>query len=101
MCGADKFLHSLLFNGTHKIADVPQNCMVYNQFLAQSRFSFGFKLSDPVMPTCPDSGLFRVSWFLDLYEMVKLCGKPNFFGAEIPLESQLNVPKCKIEFNDC
>ena len=79
LCGDDKFLHSLLFNGPHKRADAPNNCTVYNQFLAQSQFLFGFiPLSDPVMPTCTDSGLFRANSFLELHEAVKMCGKPNF-----------------------
>ena len=100
-CGDDKFLHSLLFNGRHKRAEVPHNCTVCNQFLAQSQFPFGFvPLSDPVMPTCTDSGLFRASLFLELHEIVKMCGKPNLLGARIPLESQLNIPKWKVELKD-
>ena len=100
-CGDDKFLHSLLFNGRHKRAEVPHNCTVCNQFLAQSQFPFGFvPLSDPVMPTCTDSGLFRASSFLELHEIVKMCGKPNLLGARIPLESQLNIPKWKVELKD-
>ena len=100
-CGDDKFLHSLLFNGTHKRAEVPHNCTVYNQFLAQSRFPFGFfPLSDTVMLTCTDSGLLRASSFLELHEMVKMCGKPNFLGARISLESQLNIRKWKDELKD-
>ena len=29
-----------------------------------------------------------------------MCGKPNFLGARIPLESQLNIPKWKVELKD-
>ena len=92
--GNDKFAHAIL----HKIAGrtvVPSpNCVTFKHYKDQSNYDFGFVLlTDQILPTDEDIEKCSFVSIVELHEHVKSRGVPNFWGARIPLSSQLHVDK--------
>ena len=96
----DKFVHSLL---QRKARDrLPESHFVeYEIFKNQSTYNFGYiPLSQQVMPK--DSEVRTNDNFsaIDLHRHVKAVGGPSFFGAGIPIDSQLNVHRWAEELHN-
>ena len=89
----DKFVHSLLHRKLGVKIPEPL-CVIYNSFKQQSKYDFGdVPLSDQVMRQVQDINRGIDIGIVELHERVKSAGVPNFLGARIPDQSQLNIEK--------
>ena len=58
-CGHDKFLHSLLFQGSSTSCSPVQTCESFNLCKSQSKFDFGFiPLTEPILPMDSNTAAF-------------------------------------------
>ena len=89
----EKFANSIMHFQQSNKSQVPigANSQIFKEWSEQSDFQFGFiPLGEQVMPgdlTCNTSK----KSLLEIHDIVRQFGKPNFLGARIPVVSQLNV----------
>ena len=90
----DKFVPAIMHAGRKNAFSDLENILtpIFHKWCGQVDFAFGFvPLQDQLLPDsekitpCP-----KYSW-LQIHNMVKSTGKPNFLEARFPVNSQLNV----------
>ena len=97
----DKYLNSILNRSCHFTSTPDCDLESYKNWKAQSDFDFGF------IPM----GEFRFSESEEIHEMLHYCPikahamvkqykKPNFLGARLKVDSQLNLGACKFHLSD-
>ena len=87
----DKFINSIIFHDQSR-GVMPNQSDAYELWCQQSKVTFGFvPLSDPIMPATSKVSNKVVADPIELHEEVKKQKLPNYLGACIPVESQLNV----------
>ena len=70
------------------------DCDTFKLCKRQSKVDFGFvPLTSPVLPTEEKISHFQFLSITELYLKVKNYGLPNYLGARLPLQSQLNISK--------
>ena len=91
--GDDKFLNSIMFHTVKNFTDSAQNnCVTYDKYSQQSKYRFGFvPVTDPILPMDKTVSSSVICDPIQLHNAVKQQGNPNFIGARIPVQSQLNV----------
>ena len=98
----EKFVNTIIF-ANQKNKDVAQgvNSPIYSQWQQQVDFQFGFvPLGCQLMPrndTLCNSHDYSP---IEMHNIVKRTGKPNFMEARLPVTSQLNVDKWKSLLTD-
>ena len=91
----DKFVNSIIFSDSKKFV-APVECKAYDHWRTQSDVNFGFiPLTDPVLPTTDMVSDVRFSDPIKLHEEVKKYNLPNYLGARIPVNSQMNIQAWK------
>ena len=94
--GSDKYINTLLCRDAHKLATRrdTKECSVFEQWRQQTDFDFGFiPLSEFIMPVDNNVMSQVVECPIKQHLMINKTHVPNFLGARIPIQSQLNVPK--------
>ena len=87
----DKFMNSIIYNDPNNVSR-PTQCLAYDLWSAQSKVKFGFiPLTDPIMPSRADTSQIKCRDPIELHNEVKKYDLPNYLGARIPVESQLNI----------
>ena len=87
----DKFVNSIIFGDNKKIV-TPVECRSYDQWRLQSDMNFGFiPLTDPILPTTDKVAGARFSDPTQLHKEVRRYNLPNYLGARIPVNSQMNI----------
>ena len=90
----EKFVNSIMH---HKQfgdqLDIGNNqCQILQKWREQSDFDFGFiPLGEQDMPDTFETNVIHTNDLIEIHEIVKETGKPNFMQARIPVKSQLNV----------
>ena len=88
----DKFASSIMYHPKNHTEYINQS--IYQKWLAQSDFKFGFiPLQDQMMSMGLNQGVYTSP--LDVRRRVKQTGVPNFMAARISVKSQLNIDKWK------
>ena len=88
---SDKFMNSIIYNDQDKVSS-PTECLAFDLWSAQSKVKFGFiPLTDPIMPSRADTLQIKCRDPIELHNEVKKYNLPNYLGARIPVESQLNI----------
>ena len=88
-CCDDKFVNSL-FSG-QKRATLCKNSVYFSSWRKQTDFYFGFlPITEFINPKCTVSNSHSLA-LLELHELVKASGKPNYLGCRLPVSSELNI----------
>ena len=89
----DKFINTIIFaNQGAKGFPMSSDNPVYNKWQSQVDFPFGFvPLGDQIMPENRDWYQTHSYSPIQMHDIVRSTGKPNFLGARLPVMSQLNV----------
>ena len=88
---SDKFMNSIIYNDQDKVSS-PTECRAFDLWSAQSKVKFCFiPLTDPIMPSRADTSQIKCRDPIELHHEVKKYDLPNYLGARIPVESQLNT----------
>ena len=89
----EKFINTIIFaNQGDKGLSMGLGNPVYNKWQLQVDFPFGFvPLGDQQMPEDRDWCQAHSYSPIQMHEIVRSTGKPNFLGAHLPVTSQLNV----------
>ena len=89
---ANSILHFKQFNESNISMGV--DSPIFKKWNEQSDFQFGFiPLDDQLMPTQFSHNNLSNGSLIDAHYVIRQTGKPNFWGARIPVTSQLNVDK--------
>ena len=91
----DKFVNTIIFANQGR-TDFPQgvNTPIFNQWQSQVDFQFGFvPLGCQLMPSSVKTVNSHDYSPIEMHQMVRKTGKPNFLQARLPVASQLNVDK--------
>ena len=99
--GDGKFLNSIMFHTVKNFTDRAQiDCVTFNKYTQQSKYRFGFvPVTDPILPMDKTVSTRTISDPIQLHNAVKQQGNPNFIGARIPVQSQLNIEACQTELS--
>ena len=93
---SDKYINTLLYRGVQKVTKTcdTKECNAFINWKAQTDFDFGFvPLSDFIMPQKSIATSDVVDCPITQHFLIKETQVPNFLGARIPIQSQLNVQK--------
>ena len=95
----DKFASSIIHVNSHKgvgVGDLDIESEIFKKWRDQSQFDFGYiPIDEQRMPKNLQINKCEGFSPLDIHEMVKATGVPNFMHARIPVKSQLNVQAWK------
>ena len=98
----DKFVNTIIFvNQGNKALAQGVNIPIFNQWKQQVDFQFGFvPLGSQLMPS--NAKLCNPHDYspIQMHQIVKKTGKPNFLQARLPVASQLHVDKWKSLLKD-
>ena len=87
----DKYLNSVIFNDQDRVVN-NNSCVAYDRWCHQSKFKFDFiPLTDPIMPAKGKKLGKKLTDPIKIHKEVKKYDLPNYLGALIPIESQLNI----------
>ena len=92
----EKFANSIIHSKQFNESSIPLgvDSPIFKKWRSQSDFQFGFiPLGDQLMPTQSFHNSMPNGSLIDAHYVIRHSGKPNFFGARIPVTSQLNVDK--------
>ena len=92
----EKFANSIIHSKQFNESSIPLgvDSPIFKKWRVQSDFQFGFiPLGDQLMPTQSFHNSMPNGSLIDAHYVIRHRGKPNFWGARIPVTSQLNVDK--------
>ena len=98
----EKFVNTIIFSN-HGNKDLAQgvNTPIFNQWKQQVDFQFGFvPLGSKLMPSNATLCNSHDYSPIQMHQIVKKTGKPNFLQARLPVASQLHVDKWKSLLKD-
>ena len=93
---SDKYINTLVFRGLQKITKAcdTEECSAFKKWKAQTDFDFGFvPLADFIMPQQTTVSSDVSDCPITQHFLISQTQVPNFLGARIPIQSQLNVQK--------
>ena len=98
----EKFVNTIIFaNQGNKDLAQGVNTPIFNHWKQQVDFQFGFvPLGSQLMPSNPTLCNSHDYSPIEMHEIVKKTGKPNFMQAHLPVTSQLHVDKWKSLLGD-
>ena len=100
----DKFASSIIHVNSHKgvgAGHLDIDTEIYKKGRVQSQFDFGYiPIDEQKMPRNLQINRHEDASPLDIHDIVKATGAPNFMNARIPVKSQLNVQAWKDNLKD-